>query len=363
MKKFLKILAILIVILIIIGIVAFFVLKSWYEKSLKPVETKSQIVQVEITKNMSTDKISKLLEENKIINSQLSFKIYVKLNKIKNLQAGKYEFEAGKDNVEKVVSKLSNGEVVRDTIKISFIEGKTLEDYAKIIAEKTNNTEQDVYDLLKNEEYINSLIEKYWFLTDEIKSEDLYYPLEGYFKPDTYEFENEDVDVKYIFNYVLNYTEKFLNQYKEKIENTNLTVHQILTLASVVELEGKTDEDRSGIAGVFFNRINAKMSLGSDVTTYYAFHVKMGDSDLTKKQINTYNPYNTRGPNMEGKIPVGPISNPSESAIKAVLNPQESDNYYFVSDKTGKAYFTKNYAEHQKVTQDLKDKGLWFVYE
>jgi UPF0755 protein len=135
-----------------------------------------------------------------------------------------------------------------------------------------------------------------------------------------------------------------------------------LSLASVVELEGNTDTERAGIAGVFFNRLNSKMSLGSDVTTYYAFHLNMAESDLTTKQLQTYNAYNTRGPNMEGKLPVGPICNPGEVSINAVLNPTNTDCYYFVSDKDGNAYFSKTYAEHQKIIQELKDNDMWFTY-
>lgn len=365
MKKVLKILVILIIILIIIAVVVAIGLKIWYDKNLEPVksESDSQTIDVEVLEKMRTEEIANLLEEKQVIKSAFAFKIYLKLNNVKALQAGKYEFENGKDNVQAVSTKLSNGDVKDESVKITFVEGKTIEDYAKLIAEKTNNSEEDVYNLLKDEEYIDSLIEKYEFLTDEIKQEDIYYPLEGYIKPDTYVFENEDVSVKEIFSYVLNYKKQTLEKYANEINSSSLTPHQILTIASIIELEGKSDEDRSGIAGVFFNRINSRMSLGSDVTTYYAFHVKMGDSDLTKSQINTYNPYNTRGPNMEGKIPIGPICNPSESSIKAVLYPENSDNYYFVSDKTGKAYFTKNYADHQKIIKQLKDEGLWFEYE
>ena len=105
------------------------------------------------------------------------------------------------------------------------------------------------------------------------------------------------------------------------------------------------------------------MSLGSDVTTYYAFKVDMGDRDLTAKELNTENPYNTRGPNMAGKIPVGPICNPSKSAIEATLNYKETDAYYFVADKNGKVYFTKTNEEHNQIIKQLKDEGLWYVYE
>ena len=166
-----------------------------------------------------------------------------------------------------------------------------------------------------------------------------------------------------IFNIILNYTEKYLDQYKEEIENNNITVHQILTLASLAELEGKTTEDRAEIIGVFYNRLTDGMKLGSDVTTYYAFKVDMGERDLTTKELNTENPYNTRGPNMEGKIPVGPIDNPSKSAIEATLNYTETDAYYFVADKNGKVYFTKNYNEHNAKIKELKNADLWYTYE
>ena len=256
-----------------------------------------------------------------------------------------------------------NGEIASDEIKITFIEGKTVKDFAKVIAKNTKNTEEDVFNLLEDEEYIDHLIEKYWFITDEIKQKDIYYPLEGYLLPDTYVFEHEDVNVKNIFNVILNFTEKYLDTFKEDIENNNLTVHQILTMASLAELEGKSLEDRKEIVGVFFNRIYDGMSLGSDVSTYYAFKVDMGERDLTVKELNTENPYNTRGPNMSGKIPIGPICNPSKTAIEAALDYTETDAYYFVADKNGKVYFTRNNEEHNKMINKLKKDGLWYTYD
>ena len=206
------------------------------------------------------------------------------------------------------------------------------------------------------------MIDEYWFITEEITDENIYYPLEGYLLPDTYTFENSNVSVETIFNVILNFTDKYLTEIKDEIENSNLTVHQILTLASMAELEGKTTEDRAEVIGVFYNRIKSKMSLGSDVTTYYAAKVDMGERDLTNKEINTYNKYNTRGPKMNGLIPIGAICNPSKSAIEATLNYKETDAYYFVADKNGKVYFLKNYEEHKKKIQELKKEGLWFNY-
>ena len=104
------------------------------------------------------------------------------------------------------------------------------------------------------------------------------------------------------------------------------------------------------------------MSLGSDVTAYYAFKVDMGERDLYAKELNTENPYNTRGPNMEGKLPVGPICSPSREAINAAINYTDTDNLYFVADKNKKVYFTKTYEEHTNLIKQLKSDGLWYEY-
>ena len=346
----------IVLIILIIGILvcAF----GWYHSNVQALNSSRDGIRVEITEGVGVSGIADILEENEIIKSAFAFKIYCKINNVTNLQAGKYELVPA-DDVATIAEHIANGDVAPDEVNITFIEGKNIEWYAKEIAKKTNNTEQDVYDLLADNEYIDSLIEKYWFLEDVIKDENIYYPLEGYLLPDTYTFENEDVSVKTIFNIILNYMDKFLTSKKDEFK---YTYHQTLTLASLAELEGKTLEDRKEIVGVFFNRLKEKMSLGSDVTAYYAFKVNMADSDLTKEQLNTYNPYNTRGPEMAGKLPIGPICNPSKDSIEAALNPTETDALYFVADKNGKVYFTKTNEEHNAKISELKKEGLWFTY-
>lgn len=362
LKNVLIVLIVIVVLVILLGI-GFFV---WYKINLNPVSKvaieNNEPIRVEIEKGMRTEQIAKLLQDNNVIKSATAMKLYTKINNINGLKAGKYDLNNSED-MQTILAHIVNGEVANDEVKITFIEGKNIRWIAKTIADKTKNTEEDVYNLLEDEGYIDSLIEKYWFITDEIKDDRIYYPLEGYLLPDTYIFENEEVSVKEIFNIILNYTEKYLNNYREEIEDNSLTVHQILTLASLAELEGKSLEDREEIIGVFYNRIEKKMSLGSDVTTYYAFKVDMGDRDLTMKEINTENPYNTRGPNMAGKIPVGPICNPSREAIEATLEYKETDALYFVADKNGKVYFTKSNDEHNKKIKELKDEGLWYTYK
>ena len=161
---------------------------------------------------------------------------------------------------------------------------------------------------------------------------------------------------------MLDQSDKVFSKYKSLIDASSYNINDIVTLASLVEQEGIYEKDRKQIAGVFYNRLNAGMSLGSDVTTYYAFKIDLGSRDLTKEEINTYNQYNTRGPKMAGKLPVGAISNFGESSLDAVLNPIKSDYYYFVADKQGNTYFTKTYEEHQKTIKQLKETGNWLEW-
>ena len=122
-------------------------------------------------------------------------------------------------------------------------------------------------------------------------------------------------------------------------------------------------KSRSGIAGVFYNRLKNNWNLGSDVTTYYGAGVELSERDLTIDELNDPNPYNTRSSAMLGKLPVGPICNPSVESIEAVINKESHDYYYFVSDKNGKTYFTKTDSEHNLKKNELIEAGLWYTYE
>ena len=358
-KSVLKIIFILLLLIIIIGGISIF---AWYELSLKPVEAgNSQSIIIDIVPGQGTEGIASALKENNLIKDDLVFKIYCKLNEVNNMQAGTYELNKNM-SVEEIVKKFQAGDVVIKEINVTFHEGKNMRDIAKIISENTNNSYEDVMKVFEDKEYAKGLIEEYWFLTDEILDNNIYYPLEGYLYPDTYTFESVDVSIDDIIRIMLDQTDKVLSEYQIEIKSKGYTVHQFLSLASVVENEGISTEDRKGIAKVFLNRIERGMALQSDVTTYYAFKVNMGDRDLTQSELNTANPYNTRGPNMEGKIPVGPISNVSDSAIEATLNPSDTDAIFFVADKNGKIYFSNTNAEHEQIINELKSQGLWYTY-
>lgn len=329
----------------------------WYNSSLKAVSKENIPINISIKIGSGSDVISSVLSENDVIRSKLAFKLYIKLNNVEGLQAGNYQLNKNM-GVKEIIQILKTGKVIKEQVTITFIEGKNMRWIAKRIANSTTNSEQDVFDLLKDESYIDSLINDYWFITDDIKNKDIYYPLEGYLFPDTYYFDGKDVSVKDIFKSMLNKMDSVLTECNAKFKN----IHDILALASIVELEGLDTSSRKTIASVFYNRLNSNMSLGSDVTTYYAYKVDMGERDLTASELYTYNPYNTRGPQMFGKLPVGPIASPSKASIEAVINPSTTNYLYFVADKNGKVYFANTLAEHERIVTDLKNKNLWYVY-
>ena len=156
---------------------------------------------------------------------------------------------------------------------------------------------------------------------------------------------------------------KKLEKYKQAMQDSEYTPHQLLTVASIVELEGVNSADRKGIAGVFYNRLKNNWSLGSDVTAYYGALVDLSERDLTTVELNDNNPYNTRASSMIGRLSVGPICNPSIDSIEAAIYPDEHDYYYFVSDKNGKTYFTKTDSEHLAKKNELIKAGLWYTYD
>ena len=352
--------------IIIIGLIIVIMLaiiSIWYFISISPVNRKNEeSIEVTIPLGSGTNKIAEILKENKVIRNKLAFKLYVKKNNISDFKAGSYYLKQSM-NIKEITEVLKSG-IMNDPnqLSITYIEGKNIKWLASQIAKITNNTEEDVFNLLKNEEYIDSLIEKYWFITDEIKDENIYYPLEGYLFPDTYLIESKDTKIEEIFEKMLDKMEDVLSKYKEEIESKGYSVNKILTTASIIEMESMNDEGRKDVASVIYNRLSNNMPIQSDVTTYYAFNIDIGERDLYLEEINTYNPYNTRGPNMEGKLPIGPISSVGRASIEAALYPNSTEYLFFVADKNGKLYFSKTDEEHNQIINELKNQGLWLEY-
>ena len=354
-KKIILIIAIVILIIIIAIAGCCYYLTT-------PVSNDSESVVLTVEEGSTFSDVAKLLKENELIHSEAFFMLYAKLKNVDELYAADYTFRPNM-NLDLILETLkAGGNSNNEEITITFQEGINMRRIATIISENTTNAYEDVFEVLEDEEYLDTLIANYWFLTDEIKNKDIYYPLEGYLFPDTYNFSSKNAGVKEIFEVMLDQMDVVLTPYKEAITNSSYSVHELLTLASLVELEGVYEEDRKNIASVFYNRLSSGMSLGSDVTTYYAIKVDLHERDLYQSELDAYNPYNTRGPQMEGKLPVGPVASPSKMSIEAAIYPNSTDYLYFVADKNRQVYFTKTDLEHQQMIDDLIDRGLWYEW-
>lgn len=354
MKRKFKPLFFILMFIILLVIIFGILIGSWFYLSSPVDRGNKDTIELEVKSGATSTDIANELKNKDLIRSVTLFKIYLKINNVSSLKASNYEFSKSM-SLEEIIKVLENGVVNNDNaVKVTFPDGERITKYATIISNNFDYSYDEVINYFKSKEIATQFISKYWFLTDDILNDSIYYPLEGYLAPETYYFD-KDSSIDVIVNRMLSQMDTNLKDYKSKIQDNP---HYYLTMASILQLEGTNTENRKMIAGVFINRLNNGYSLGSDVTTYYALQADM-KNDLTKDQFAVINPYNTRGGNMIGKMPIGPICNPGESAIEASTMPTENDYYFFVADKHGNIYYTKTNAEHVKKVQEIKDAGDW----
>ncbi len=326
-----------------------------YSYYIRPVDNKKVEKIVEIEKNSTSKIIAKELKKNNIIKSDLFFLLYLKVNNVNDLKAGRYKLNSSM-TLKEIVDIIKNGKIYTDdTIRITFREGINYREFARIVEKNTNNSYDDVLNILNDKEYLNSLIEDYWFLTDKILDDKIYYPLEGYLFPDTYEFKNKDVTVPEIIKKLLDQMDKVLSPYSNKIEIDKYNVHELLTLASIAEKEvsnKSNEDDRKKVVSVFVNRLNKGISLGSDITTRYS--IKLDESrPLTKSEYASNSPYNTRNINNVGLIP-SPICMVSKDSIEASIDRIDTNYLYFISNiSTGETFFFEKSNEFEAKKQEL----------
>lgn len=359
MKKILKLLIVFIIVVCLLIVGGYFYFTSAPSKS-------NETVNIYVSEGESYSSIASLLNKNGLIKSELAYKIFIKLNTpTNNLEYGDYILSTSSD-LNELIKTLEKGSVnLAETISVTFIEGKNMRYFISTVTEKFNITEDEILDVLKDKTYLKSLINNYWFLTDDILNDNIYYSLEGYLYPDTYEFYSS-ATIKNIIVKMLDNMNLKLESYKNEIESNKYSIHEIITLASIIELESSgSEEDRKNVSGVFMNRLNDNSTLGSDVTTYYGSKVDLWSRDLYKSELNDCsNGYNTNSAcsSMAGKLPVGPICNPSIDSLIASIEPNNHDYYFFVSDKNGKLYFNKTDSGHNSTINELRNEGLWFEY-
>ena len=320
---------------IVVFITTFFIL-------LTPVSKSNKVVEFTVKKGEGKETIITNLKDAKLIKSKYATIIYVLVSGNKNFQAGNYEFTRDMSTKD-IVKSLNSGDVIKNlkaSSRITLKEGITLKEMLKLISEETNlDYDKSIKDI-NDKAFLKGLIADYWFLTEDILDEDIYYALEGYLFPETYDF-YKDTTLDQVVRKMLNVTNEKLSPLKNEITSNKLSVHELLTIASIAEKEANSNSDRAMVTQVIYKRLDMNMSLGMDVTSYYGVQKSM-DESLTTVDLNDENPYNTRVTTFIG-LPVGPICNPSIGSINAALNPADTDYLYFVADiLTGKVYFAKD---------------------
>ncbi len=311
----------------------------------------SQTVYIEVGSGSSLSKISTLLFEKGIIRNKFAFQLYADLNDVGgSLKAGKYNLSPGM-TLEQIADILMKGNPPRSVTKVMFLEGYTVEDMAAKLVEKGMFNEPERNEFLKLCDNVDAFSSDYDFIA-ALKSNTALnkrrYALEGYLAPNTYEFYTDATPKEVIIKLLDQFKDMYEEAYVQQAKELNMTVDQVVTLASIIEWEA-TEQDFKNVSAVFHNRLKDNWTFGSCATLRYVTGIKK--QTYTQEEISIDSPYNTY---MYKGLPVGPINNPGEKAIGAALYPNQEfidqGFYYFVNqDKTSSTLvFAKTEKEHQK---------------
>lgn len=290
--------------------------------------------EVTIEPGSSVIKITKTLEEAGVIKCTDCFRAYVGVMGLSSkLRAGDFTFPPN-ITPQQVVRMLLKGDF--KTYKFTIPEGWTAVQIASYLQTlpfvKVDGFAEKFLALTKDQQFIDSL-EFGWSVSG----------LEGYLFPNTYEVYKVKEVSKIATVMADEFKKKFSDVILKDSGSLNLTPKQIVVLASIVEKETANSDEKPLVASVFFNRLKKGMFLQSDPTVIYG--LKDYDGNITKRDLQNGHPYNTY---VHAGLPAGPICNPGQEAIEAVLHPAETEYYYFVSKNDGRHQFSKNYDEHQK---------------
>lgn len=311
---------------------------------LQPTRASDTPVRVTIERGMKAQKVAELLEEKGLIRDAQLFSSWLKLkNEGSRFQAGIYELTPGMSRDE-IVEKLNKGDIVAEaTMRFTIPEGWTIEQIAERISQNGMITKQQFLEAAANRANWTGSA---W--TSLIPPDDnLLHPLEGYLFPDTYEMKTESSAVD-IINRMLSELDRKLGQLPEDWQATmhdrELTLHELLTIASLIEREVVVDEERALVAGVIENRLRENMPLQIDATIQYLLDKPR---ELLLEDLKVESPYNTY---LNPGLPPGPIASPSLKSIEAALYPEETEYFYYVTKKDGSNthLFAKTLREHQR---------------
>lgn len=332
----------------IVGLLGYNYVKSAL-KPMDPDATKTIAVEVPIGSTLSS--ISTLLEEKGVIKDARVFKYYSKFKNESQFQAGNYDLTQAM-TFDELIESLKTGKVYRTPVfTMTIPEGLTLEQIGNIVEKKTPYTQKEFMDLVTSDAFVQQMKAKYpELVTDAVLADNIRYDLEGYLFPATYSYFEEKPSLESIVDEMVGAMDKVVKNYNDVLTEKKISVHQLLTFASLLEREATAQTDRETIASVFYNRIDQGMPLQTDPTVLYALGSHK-DRVLYKdlEVDNAYNTYKNKG------LPPGPIAGAGKSSIEAVLNPSKTDYLYFLADTKGINHFSKTYDEHlQKVDKYIK---------
>ena len=350
------------ILLILLGAGGFFGLR-YAESALQPVDPSSkQYMTVQIPDGSNAQEIGSTLEKSGVIKNGLVFTLYVKYKNYNELKSGYYNLQKSM-SVEDVIKELQKGgtpEPQEVTLaNLTIPEGYTLEQIAQTVGQlqgdfKEPLTAEAFLAKVQDETFIAQEVAKYPNLLESLPAKDsgVRYRLEGYLFPATYTIK-ESTTVESLIDSMLAAMDKNLSSHYAAIKEKNLTVNELLTIASLVEKEGAKTEDRKLIAGIFYNRLNLGMPLQSNIAILYAEgklgqNISLSDDAAIDTSINS--PYNVY--TKVGLMP-GPVDSPSLDAIESSINQTKSEYLYFVANvQDGKVYYATTLEEHDRNVQE-----------
>ncbi len=321
-QKYLKIMGLVLLMFVIAGAVFYGQLAA-----VRP--GVDEQIAVDIKNGSTPTEIASELDKQGLIKNKQVFLIYARLSgKINSFKSGQYLLKPSL-NIPQIVNILVVGKVA--TVSFTIPEGYHLRQIVETLVKKGIVTEEEFWREVKEGDF------NYSFLKELPKTERR---LEGYLFPDTYIIP-KGADTKMVLDVML----KRFEQVYQKLpaNNTGLSLHEIVTLASIVEGESMLDKERPYVASVFYNRLKIKMKLDSDATIQYLFDKRKERVLYKDLEIDSpYNTYRNRG------LPPGPIGSPGEASLLAVLEPAKTDYFYFVAkkDNSGEHLFAATIAGH-----------------
>lgn len=305
---------------LIIGVFSFAFMNRLMNPPEEELKLTGETVTITIPEGYGTEDIAKLLKENKLIRSVFSFKLTSKLEGFDGTyKQGTYEVDTGM--TKRQIMKLLQSGKVAENLKITIPEGYNVQQIATKVAETEICTAEEFISECNNGTF------DYDFLKGLPDRE---YKLEGYLFPDTY-FLQEGMTAHDVIDAMLaRFDQMYTEEYQQAVEESEYTLDEIVTIASMIEKEIKLADERARAAGVIYNRLRDGIRLGIDATTLYAVGKTAGE--LTQADLDTDSPYNTR--KIDG-LPLGPIASPGEDSFKAALYPETNDYLYYVVEAAG----------------------------